>query len=113
MAVPGAWTIHSPERLSRHLSGSPLPATRGNKGWLAISAGKTRISSRETRVFGDKIFLSEEIVMGMIAFYAGLFIGILLGFLLASLLSFSLAKPKAGALPDQADGYSPVDLLKP
>jgi len=30
--------------------------------------------------------------MGMIAFYAGLFIGILLGFLLLSLWSFYLAK---------------------
>ena len=51
--------------------------------------------------------------MGMIAFYAGLFIGILLGFLLSSLFAFYLAKQKAGVLPDQADGYSPVDLLKP
>jgi uncharacterized membrane-anchored protein YhcB (DUF1043 family) len=39
--------------------------------------------------------------MGMIAFYAGLVIGVLLGFLLLSLLSFSLAKHKGGALPDQ------------
>jgi hypothetical protein len=38
--------------------------------------------------------------MGMIAFYAGLFIGVLLGFLLSSLLAFSLAKNKVGALPD-------------
>ena len=51
--------------------------------------------------------------MGMIAFYAGLFIGILVGLLLASLLAFSLAKRKSGTLPDQADAYSPVDLLKP
>jgi hypothetical protein len=51
--------------------------------------------------------------MGMIAFYAGLFIGILCGFLLSSLLAFSLTKRKTGTLPDQADGYSPVDLLKP
>ena len=51
--------------------------------------------------------------MGMIAFYAGLFIGILFGFLLSSLVAFSLPKPKDGGLPDQADGYSPVDLLKP
>jgi len=56
---------------------------------------------------------SEVGKMGMIAFYAGLFIGILFGFLLASLLAFSLAKRKTGALPDQADGYSPGDLLKP
>ena len=47
---------------------------------------------------------SEVGKMGMIAFYAGLFIGILFGFLLASLLAFSLAKRKDGALPDQADG---------
>ena len=51
--------------------------------------------------------------MGMIAFYAGLFIGILFGFLFSSLLAFSQAKRKAGSLPDEADGYSPVDLLKP
>jgi len=56
---------------------------------------------------------SEVGKMGMIAFYAGLFIGILFGFLLASLLAFSLAKRKTGGLPDQAEGYSPVDLLKP
>jgi hypothetical protein len=51
--------------------------------------------------------------MGMIAFYAGLFIGILLGLLLSSLWAFSLAKPKAGELSDPAEGYSRVDLLKP
>ena len=51
--------------------------------------------------------------MGMIAFYAGLFIGVLFGFLFSSLLAFSQAKRNTGALPDQADGYSPVDLLKP
>ena len=47
--------------------------------------------------------------MGMIAFYAGLFIGILFGFLLSSLWAFSLAKPKAGALSDPAEGYSQVE----
>jgi hypothetical protein len=51
--------------------------------------------------------------MGMIAFYAGLFIGILLGFLLSSLLAFSLAKPKAGGLPDSVEGYSQVEPLEP
>ena len=51
--------------------------------------------------------------MGMIAFYAGLFIGVLFGFLFSSLLAFSLAKPKTGAAPDPAEGYAPVDLLKP
>jgi hypothetical protein len=51
--------------------------------------------------------------MGMIAFYAGLFIGVLFGFLLSSLLALSLAKPKAGTPPDQAEGLSPVDLLEP
>jgi hypothetical protein len=51
--------------------------------------------------------------MGMIAFYAGLFIGVLLGFLLSSLLAFSLTKPKAGVLSDPAKGYSQVDLLEP
>jgi hypothetical protein len=28
-------------------------------------------------------------------------------------LAFSLAKPKAGALSDPAEGYSQVDLLEP
>jgi hypothetical protein len=51
--------------------------------------------------------------MSMIAFYAGLFIGMLLGFLLLSLLAFFLAKPKAGALSDPAEGYSQVDFLEP
>ena len=51
--------------------------------------------------------------MGMLAFYAGLFIGILFGFLLSSLLAFSLAKPKAGALSDPAEEFSQADLLKP
>ena len=45
--------------------------------------------------------------MGMIAFYAGLFIGILFGFLFSSLWAFSLAKRKTGARPDQAEGLSP------
>jgi hypothetical protein len=56
---------------------------------------------------------SEVGEMGMIAFYAGLFIGILFGFLLSSLLAFSLAKPKAGVLSDPAEGFSQVDLLEP
>jgi hypothetical protein len=51
--------------------------------------------------------------MGMIAFYAGLFIGILLGFLLSSLVAFSLAKPKAGTRSDPAEGCPQVNLLKP
>jgi hypothetical protein len=51
--------------------------------------------------------------MGMIAFYAGLFIGVLFGFLISSLLAFSRAKPGAGELPDSAEGYSQVDPLKP
>ena len=51
--------------------------------------------------------------MGMIAFYAGLFIGILFGFLFFSLLAFSRAKPDSGALPDPVEGYSQVDPLKP
>jgi hypothetical protein len=41
--------------------------------------------------------------MGMIAFYAGLFIGILFGFLFSSFLAFHLAKPKDGALPDTVE----------
>ena len=51
--------------------------------------------------------------MGMIAFYAGLFIGVLFGFLFSSLLAFSRAKPEAGELPNPAEGYSQVDPLKP
>ena len=51
--------------------------------------------------------------MGMIAFYAGLFIGILFGFLFSSLWGFSRAKPGAGELPDPAERYSQVDPLKP
>jgi len=51
--------------------------------------------------------------VGMIAFYAGLFIGVLFGFLLASLLAFSRAQPKAGASSDPAERFSQVDLLKP
>ena len=51
--------------------------------------------------------------MGMIAFYAGLFIGILFGLLLSSLWAFSQGKPKAGALFDPAEGYSQVNLLEP
>jgi hypothetical protein len=59
-----------------------------------------------------RLFL-EEGKMGMIAFYAGLFIGVLIGFLLSSLLAFSLAKHKGGALPGPAEGYSRVDPLEP
>jgi hypothetical protein len=51
--------------------------------------------------------------MGMIAFYAGLFVGILLGFLLSSLWAFSLAKRKDGDQPDPTEGLTPADLLKP
>jgi hypothetical protein len=50
--------------------------------------------------------------MGMIAFYAGLFIGFLFGFLCSSLLVYSRAKPDPGELPDPAEGYS-QDPLKP
>ena len=51
--------------------------------------------------------------MGMIAFYAGLFIGVLFGFLFSSLWAFSRAKPDAGTLAGPAEGYSQVDPLKP
>jgi hypothetical protein len=51
--------------------------------------------------------------MGMIAFYAGLFIGVLFGFLLSSLWAHSRAKPEDSVLPDPAEGYSQVDPLKP
>ncbi len=51
--------------------------------------------------------------MGMIAFYAGLFIGVLLGFLLSSLLAFSLAKTKVGVLSDQAERFHQADSLEP
>ena len=51
--------------------------------------------------------------MGMIAFYAGLFIGILLGFLLSSLWAFSLAKHKGGVLTDPAERYPQANSLEP
>jgi hypothetical protein len=51
--------------------------------------------------------------MGMIAFYAGLFIGILFGFLFSSLLVYSRAKPATGELSDPAEGYTQADPLKP
>jgi len=51
--------------------------------------------------------------MGMIAFYAGLFIGVLIGFLLSSLWAFFLAGNQTGGLSDQAKGYSRVDPLEP
>ena len=47
--------------------------------------------------------------MGMIAFYAGLFIGFLWGLLLSSLLAFSQAKSPRGSQPNHAEGYSQVD----
>ena len=56
---------------------------------------------------------SEVGKMGMIAFYAGLFIGILLGFLVSSLWAFSLAKHKGGTLPDPAEGYSQANSTEP
>lgn len=51
--------------------------------------------------------------MGMIAFYAGLFIGVLFGLLFSSLWAFSRAKPGERELPNPAEGYSQVDPLKP
>jgi hypothetical protein len=51
--------------------------------------------------------------MGMIAFYAGLFIGVLLGALLSSLLTISRAQPKGGARSDPVEGFSQADILKP
>jgi hypothetical protein len=57
--------------------------------------------------------VSEEGKMGMIAFYAGLFVGILFGLLFSSLWAFSLARRKAGALPDQAEALTPANLLEP
>ena len=51
--------------------------------------------------------------MGMIAFYAGLFMGVLFGFLFSSFLVFPRAKPDAGELPDPAEGFTQVDPLKP
>jgi hypothetical protein len=47
--------------------------------------------------------------MGMIAFYAGLFIGILWGLLLSSLLAFYLVKSPRGSQPNEPEGYSQVD----
>jgi hypothetical protein len=46
--------------------------------------------------------------MGMIAFYAGLFIGFLWGLLLSSLLAFYLPKNPRGSQPNQPEGYSQV-----
>jgi hypothetical protein len=51
--------------------------------------------------------------MGMIAFYAGLFIGVLFGFLFSYLLVYSRGKPEAGDHTNPAEGYSQVDPLKP
>jgi hypothetical protein len=51
--------------------------------------------------------------MGMIAFYAGLFVGILFGLLFSSLWAFSLARHEAGARPDRAEELSPADLTEP
>lgn len=51
--------------------------------------------------------------MGMIAFYAGLFIGVLIGFLFSFMLFYFRVKPDSGELPDPAEGYSQVDPLKP
>lgn len=51
--------------------------------------------------------------MGMIAFYAGLFIGVLFGFLFSYLLVYSRGKPEDGDRPNPAEGYSQVDPLKP
>jgi hypothetical protein len=51
--------------------------------------------------------------MGMIAFYAGLFIGVLFGFLFSSLWAFYRAKPESGELSNPAEGYTQVDPLKP
>ena len=50
--------------------------------------------------------------MGMIGFYAGLFVGILVGCLFSSLWAFSLARREAGTRPDQCEGLAPVDLLE-
>jgi hypothetical protein len=49
------------------------------------------------------LFLEED-KMGMIAFYAGLFIGVLLGLLLSSLLAFPLARSQRGSLPQPGRG---------
>jgi hypothetical protein len=51
--------------------------------------------------------------MGMIAFYAGLFIGVLFGFLFSSLSIFHRPKPGVPELHDPAEGYTQVDPLKP
>jgi hypothetical protein len=51
--------------------------------------------------------------MGMIAFYAGLFIGVLFGLLFSSLWAFSRAKSGDRELPNSAEGYSQIDPLKP
>ena len=48
--------------------------------------------------------------MGMIAFYAGLFVGILIGVLFSSLWAFSLARRTDVTQLDRAEGRSPVDF---
>jgi hypothetical protein len=51
--------------------------------------------------------------MGMIAFYAGLFIGILVGFLVSSLWAFSLVKHKGEVLPDPGKRFPQANSLEP
>ncbi len=62
-----------------------------------------------TAIWGLPSLFLEEDKMGMIAFYAGLFIGVLLGLLLSSLFAFTLARSPRGSQPNQAEGYSQVD----
>ena len=47
--------------------------------------------------------------MGMIAFYAGIFIGVLLGLLLSSLSVFYQTGSPRGSQPNQAEGYSQLE----
>ena len=61
MAVLGAETINSPDRPSRHLSGSPRPAARGDKGWLANSIGKIRYFLPGNQGFRGYDFLVRRI----------------------------------------------------
>jgi predicted lipid-binding transport protein (Tim44 family) len=66
-----------------------------------------------TAIWGTPSLFLEVGKMGMIAFYAGLFIGVLLGFLLLSLMAFFLASGQAAGTPDQTKGYSQADPLEP
>jgi hypothetical protein len=73
-----------------------------------ILAGRCNISCTDGHLEAPQPILEED-KMGMIAFYAGLFIGVLYGLLISSLLAFYLVKNPRGLQPNQPEGYSQVD----